>query len=581
MKDLEILKRMILEADEETVETTVDSETTQVKEKPKNTAFEKDPMGFILKKYHTLNEIMTELMTKDFREFVDAIFYIAPKPTTFKIQLHNGQNFFLTYMKENIYEAIISGKRYYLAGIGEKERCMMAIARLLRFGTPLKTKGAEGAEEGTRDNTGMEGDWAANGGAGGEATGGEEEITASAEESGEELTENKRILEAILKNREIIQKNQFLKEEDETSAGEYEDIAVDLWNASLKSKKVPKEYSQYKALFNSISSITKKLKSPQSLEKFSGQRLPTSEFWVKNSGGKIKDEPKTDIISQNLNRKISVKKGKSQLMSAEKKEAIATFMAVAQKTGLSEKAQSEVVTILNDFAATTRTKGLNTGELSKATESNLDKINKEAKNIYNEAQKSHKEIQNYLKNLVETNEQFEREFIYEAASGYIKFDDNNGTANYILAISDSGDAAKLKPMINSSSTAITNMMGKIKVSATMKSGSYKVKGQKAGYAFYSSLRIGLDDVLKKTETLKESYIKDKSIGLLTESKQLMYENIIQKIWNWIKNAYKWIQDTITKAIEAVSSGFQQTLEVVEMVPDVNPEIYSGAEYDWM
>jgi hypothetical protein len=144
-------------------------------------------------------------MTKDFREFVDAIFYIAPKPTTFKIQLHNGQNFFLTYMKDDIYEAIIGGKRYYLAGIGEKERCMMAIARLLRFGTPLKTKGAEGAEEGTRDNTGMEGDWAAQGGAtggiapeAGEA-GGEVDTTASAEEGGEELTENKRILETILK----------------------------------------------------------------------------------------------------------------------------------------------------------------------------------------------------------------------------------------------------------------------------------------------------------------------------------------------------------------------------------------------
>jgi hypothetical protein len=203
MKDLEILKRLIAEAEEESVETTVDSETTQVKEKPKNAAFEKDPMGFILKKYHTLNEIMTELMTKDFREFVDAIFYIAPKPTTFKIQLHNGQSFFMTYMKENIYEAIISGKRYYLAGIGEKERCMMAIARLLRFGTPLKTKGAEGAEEGTRDgdNTGMEGDWAANGGAGGAAIGGgEEEIVGGEEETaGEELAENTRILEAILK----------------------------------------------------------------------------------------------------------------------------------------------------------------------------------------------------------------------------------------------------------------------------------------------------------------------------------------------------------------------------------------------
>jgi hypothetical protein len=198
-KNLEILKRLIIEVDEE-IETTVDSETIQVKEKPKNAAFEKDPMGFILKKYNTLNEIMIELMTKDFREFVDAIFYIAPKPTTFKIQLHNGQNFFLTYMKDDIYEAIIGGKRYYLAGIGEKERCMMAISRLLRFGTPLKTKGAEGAEEGTRDNTGMEGDWAANGGAsGGTETGGEEEIVAGEEEtSGEELTENIKILARLL-----------------------------------------------------------------------------------------------------------------------------------------------------------------------------------------------------------------------------------------------------------------------------------------------------------------------------------------------------------------------------------------------
>lgn len=200
MKDLEILKRMILEADEEAVENTEDSE--KVKEKPKNTAFEKDPMGYILKKYNTLNEIMIELMTKNFREFVDAIFYIAPKPTTFKIMLHNGQTFFMTYMKDNIYEAIIGGKRYYLAGIGEKERCMMAIARLLRFGTPLKTKGAEGAEEGTRDNTGMEGDWAEQGGATGGAApeaGGEADTTANAEEGGEELTENKRILERLLK----------------------------------------------------------------------------------------------------------------------------------------------------------------------------------------------------------------------------------------------------------------------------------------------------------------------------------------------------------------------------------------------
>jgi hypothetical protein len=184
----EILKRLIAEAEEETVE------------EPKPGSFEADPMGFILKKYHSLNELMIELMTKDFQEYVDGIFVMAPKPTTFKIQLHNGQFFFLVYLGK-AYEATIEGKKYYLMGIGEKERCMTAIARFLRFGTPLKTQGPEGAEQATRDeeNTGMEGDWAAKGGATGgmEPEAGAEE--APPEEGGEALTENKRIIESILK----------------------------------------------------------------------------------------------------------------------------------------------------------------------------------------------------------------------------------------------------------------------------------------------------------------------------------------------------------------------------------------------
>jgi hypothetical protein len=198
-KDLEILKKLLSEQDEET------PEETPVEE-PKEGSFEADPMEFILKKYHSLKEIMSELMTEDFEEFVDGIFVMAPKPTTFKIMLHNGQYFFLTYLGR-AYEAQIAGKKYYLMGIGEKERCMMAISRMLRFGTPLKTQGPEGAEQGTRDNTGMEGDWAEKTGdmsAGGElggamSTGGGEEGGGEAEAGGEEeLAEGIKVLKALL-----------------------------------------------------------------------------------------------------------------------------------------------------------------------------------------------------------------------------------------------------------------------------------------------------------------------------------------------------------------------------------------------
>ena len=150
--------------------------------------FEENPMEFILDKYVSLNEIMTELMTKDYREYLDAVFIVSPKPTSFKIVLHNGQYFYLTYMGP-AYEATVSGKNYYMSNIGEKERCMIAISKLLRGGSPLKTKGPEGAEQEAAAEGGEEGAIEAGGGAEAEAGG----------EEAPELTESK-LLKALLRN---------------------------------------------------------------------------------------------------------------------------------------------------------------------------------------------------------------------------------------------------------------------------------------------------------------------------------------------------------------------------------------------
>jgi hypothetical protein len=166
----------------------IDEEDAEKEEDQSQSPFEKDPMGFILKKYVTLNELLTELMTPSFKEYLDAIFIVAPKPTTFKILLHNGQYFFLTYL-EKAYQATISGKNYYLMTTGEKQLCMQAIARLLRFGSPLKTKGPEGSEQGPE---------ASDEGETPEA--GEETAAPEAEAGGEEETlAEARILSEILK----------------------------------------------------------------------------------------------------------------------------------------------------------------------------------------------------------------------------------------------------------------------------------------------------------------------------------------------------------------------------------------------
>lgn len=211
VKDIDILKAIILK----------EAETENLPQ-----GFEDDPMGFIVKKYPGLHEVLIYLMTESFRDYVDAIFVVAPKPTTFKIVLHNGQFYFLQFMGKT-YQATVSGKNYYLMSIGEKERCMLAIARILRYGNPLKTKGPEGAEQGTRP-AGEEG------GAGGEAP------KETPEAGGEEgpVTESM-ILEAILKK--------TLNEDADSESGDdtkkYEIAATNKLNAQIKEieSSLPKE----------------------------------------------------------------------------------------------------------------------------------------------------------------------------------------------------------------------------------------------------------------------------------------------------------------------------------------------------
>jgi hypothetical protein len=147
-------------------------------------------------------------MTDSFEEYITGIYVVAPKPTTFKIVLHNGQFFFLQFMGK-AYEATVQGKKYYLMAIGEKERCMVAISRLLRFGNPLKTQGPEGAEKSTRDKEGPE------------AEAGPTPPAETSEEGGEELTEV-RILESILSNT-------IVKEADTKRASNFELALVVAW----------------------------------------------------------------------------------------------------------------------------------------------------------------------------------------------------------------------------------------------------------------------------------------------------------------------------------------------------------------
>ena len=128
-----------------------------------------------------LKKVLVDLLTDKFEIFVTDIQWVAPKPSTFRIMLANGENFMLIWMQRS-WVAKVEGKRYYLLNLNEEENATEAIARILSYGmTNPPEEPAEPAD--TAVDTGG-GEFPGGEAGGGETGGGEEvEVTASAEET--------------------------------------------------------------------------------------------------------------------------------------------------------------------------------------------------------------------------------------------------------------------------------------------------------------------------------------------------------------------------------------------------------------
>tara|TARA_Y100000385_G_scaffold271383_1_gene311302 strand:+ start:1623 stop:2081 length:459 start_codon:yes stop_codon:yes gene_type:complete len=99
-----------------------------------------------LTKFPELKQIIIDLLTAEFDNFISSIDWVAPRPTTFRINLKNNANFYLIYGKRG-WIAQIEGKKYYLLNLPEEERAAEAIARVLRYGTNEDSEG-ESADNG-------------------------------------------------------------------------------------------------------------------------------------------------------------------------------------------------------------------------------------------------------------------------------------------------------------------------------------------------------------------------------------------------------------------------------------------------
>ena len=101
-----------------------------------------------LTKFPELKAVIVDLLTVQFDEFLDSIDWVAPRPTTFRINLRNGQNFILIYTDRS-WIAKVEGKKYYLLNLDEEERAADSISRILSYGEKVtEGEGGEGAEGG-------------------------------------------------------------------------------------------------------------------------------------------------------------------------------------------------------------------------------------------------------------------------------------------------------------------------------------------------------------------------------------------------------------------------------------------------
>jgi len=356
---------------------------------------------------------------------------------------------------------------------------MMAISRLLRFGSPLKTKGPEGAEQATRDEEGGDGG---------------EEVDTTAEEGGEELAEGAKILREILKKTVIIE-----AEGEQKQSVLFETALVIAWY-KINKKPIPKdavsssEVAQINTKYPELIDKAKRALIATGLTggseaKSTGKLTePLTQFW--SSYGATNKTSKSDVIIGDT--RISVKAGPSQLMSGVKEEATATFYAALKKTPelLNTKEVKAILTHLDQFAKSGRTKG----NIRQALKVGKDK----QLLIANEA---NKRAMAALQSMFNKSPEFAQAFAIEAMSGEYKFGTKSpATAEYILYVDKNYDNAKLNKIKNPSYAK--KIASQMKVDVRFKTGSVKSKGEKTGEYGYATV-LGLQSNPDKIE-IKEN-----------------------------------------------------------------------------
>ena len=169
----------------------VEEDEPTPEEEPDTTAGEEtvleDATDKILGKFPTVKAAIVKLQTEQFKEFVESIDWISPRPSSFRVNLKNGQDYILKWTGKT-FEAQILGKKYLLSNIAEYQQALDKLAILYKEAPMTGAGEGEPADVDTGGGGGGGGDFPGEeGGAAGEDPAAPDD--AGGEEGGEDLTD--------------------------------------------------------------------------------------------------------------------------------------------------------------------------------------------------------------------------------------------------------------------------------------------------------------------------------------------------------------------------------------------------------
>lgn len=100
-----------------------------------------DSTDIILSKFPTLKHTLVKLHTDEFKEFIHSVDWISPRPTVFRVNIKNGQQYTLKWTGKGM-EATISGKKYFVNSLSDYQLALKKLVDLYQEG-PMENIGTE------------------------------------------------------------------------------------------------------------------------------------------------------------------------------------------------------------------------------------------------------------------------------------------------------------------------------------------------------------------------------------------------------------------------------------------------------